>query len=47
MKLTIIGLVILASSGFTSIANFSEGIVEVMAVIANPILVSIIACGLG
>ena len=47
MELTIIGLVILAGRGFTSIANFSEGIVEVMAVIANPILVSIIACGFG
>lgn len=47
MKLTIVGLVIFTSSCFTSIANFSEGIVEIMAVIANPILVSITASCFG
>ncbi len=45
VKLSIAGLVIVASGGLASIAYFPEGIVEVMAVVADPILVSISARG--
>ncbi len=43
MRLTIVGLMIPRSNCFPSIAIFSKRVVEIMTVIANPILISI--CG--
>ena len=45
VKLIIAWLVIVTGGCFASIADFPERVVEVMAVVADPILVSISACG--